>query len=175
MSCALLHSDCNLNTSTELLWQDVSILKIRNKIVWEFTSMWHDFGHSWRGCGWVPVRGSLCLFWRETHSKGLHPRSPTRPKEDEWSQENREVDRTEQSTEVGESRESREEGSRLIGAVCRREQELESVDSKAGLANGRWWVSVPGGFVGISLEWTLAIAHRMLGKCHELLPSCAWS
>ena len=29
--------------------------------------------------GWVPVRESLCLFWRETHTKGLCARSPTRP------------------------------------------------------------------------------------------------
>ena len=25
------------------------------------------------------VRESLCLFWRKTHTKGLHARSPTRP------------------------------------------------------------------------------------------------
>ena len=42
----------------------------------------------------------------------------------------------------------------------RREQELGLVDSEAGLANVRGWVSVPGGFVGISLEYTLALAHR---------------
>ena len=34
------------------------------------------------GCKWVPVRGSLCLFWCETHTKGLRTRSPMRPEED---------------------------------------------------------------------------------------------
>ncbi len=31
----------------------------------------------------MPVRESLCLFWRESHTKGLHARFPTRPEEDE--------------------------------------------------------------------------------------------
>ena len=34
------------------------------------------------------------------------------------------------------------------------------VDAEAGLANVRRWVSISGGFVGISLEYTLSIAHR---------------
>ena len=34
------------------------------------------------------------------------------------------------------------------------------VDSEAGLANVRRWVSIPGDFVGISLKYTLALAHR---------------
>ena len=35
-------------------------------------------------CVWgVLVRRSLCLFWRETHPKGLYTRSPTRREEDE--------------------------------------------------------------------------------------------
>ena len=52
-------------------------------------------------CGGVPVRGSLCLFWRETHTKGLCARFPTRPEEDEGMKdpESTEVDRTDQSTE----------------------------------------------------------------------------
>ena len=53
-----------------------------------------------------------------------------------------------------------EEGIQQKRAVKRREQEQRPVDSEAGLANVRGWVSVPGGFVGISLEYTLAIAHR---------------
>ena len=48
-------------------------------------------------------------------------------------------------------------------------------DPEARLANVRGRVSVPSDFVGISLEYTLAIAHRMQGKYHKLPPSCAWS
>ena len=66
----------------------------------------------------------------------------------------REVDRRELSTEVG--------GSRLLGCE----------DPKAGLANVTGWVSIPSDFVGISLKYMLAIAPKMLGKCHKLLPSC---
>ena len=29
-------------------------------------------------CVWMPVRESLCLLWRETHTKGLRTRSPIR-------------------------------------------------------------------------------------------------
>ena len=46
------------------------------------------------GCGWAPVRGFL---WRETHTKGLHVRFPTRLEEDEERQDPR------QSTEKGAS------------------------------------------------------------------------
>ena len=37
---------------------------------------------------------------------------------------------------------------------------LGCVDPEIGLANVRGWVSIPGDFVGISLEYTLAIACR---------------
>ena len=37
-------------------------------------------------------------------------------------------------------------------------EELGPVDSKAWSANARWWFSVPGGYVGISFGYTLAIA-----------------
>ena len=65
--------------------------------------------------------------------------------------QNREGGRTDQSTEVGGNRQSRE--------VDRREQSIEvggsrllgCVGPEAGLANVRGWVSIPGGFVGISL------------------------
>ena len=67
-----------------------------------------------------------------------------------------EVDRTGQS--AGENRQ-------LVGCV----------EPGARLGNVRGWVSIPGDLVGILLEYTLAIAHRMLGKCHKLFPSCAWS
>ena len=74
---------------------------------------------------WVPVRGSLCLFWRVTHTKGLCVRFPTRSKENEGRKvqeivsrreqtrqgqsrdENWPVERTDQSTEVRGNRQSR--------------------------------------------------------------------
>ena len=91
-----------------------------------------------------------CLFWRETHAKGLRARSPTRPEEDEG----RKV------PELNRRNQSRDQGSRQTRVVGRREQELGPVDSEAGLANVRGWVSVPGGVVGILLEYTLALVHR---------------
>ena len=57
-------------------------------------------------------------------------------------------------------------------------EELGPVESEAGLVNVRGWVSVPGGCVGISLEYTLAIAHRCTRKLHKKcrkLPTCSWS
>ena len=38
---------------------------------------------------WVPVRGSLSLFWRETLTKGLRARFLTRTEEDEGRQGHR--------------------------------------------------------------------------------------
>ena len=45
--------------------------------------MWHYVGHSFCWCMCAPVRESLCLLWRETHTKGLSTRFPTRPVVDE--------------------------------------------------------------------------------------------
>ena len=128
--------------------------KHKNKLRKSTWQLWHDRRHSllwvWM---WVPVRGPLCLFWRETHTKGSRATFPTRPEENRWRQ----------TTE--ESR--REQGSRQTWVVSWREQStfrerwlLGPVDPEAGLANVRGWVSVPGDFVGISLEYMLAIAHR---------------
>ena len=69
----------------------------------------------------MPVRGFLCLIWRETHTKGLRAGFPTRLEEDEGRKapgQNREVDRTHQSKEVG--------GGEADG---RERQLLEPVDS----------------------------------------------
>ena len=102
---------------------------------WLWTDGRNSFLSAWV---WVPVRGSLCLFWRD------FPR--------DWK--------------------------RTMEGKNRREQELWPVDSEVGLANLRGWVTVPGGCMGISLEYTPALAHRCTesyAKCHKLLPSCAWS
>ena len=45
------------------------------------------------GCGWVPVRGFLCLFWRKTHSKALRERFPTKLEEKKEKQGPRAVNR----------------------------------------------------------------------------------
>ena len=100
------------------------------------------------GCRRVPVR-YLCLFWLKTHKKGLHARYPTRPEVNEGRQSPR-----------AEQKERAFNRSQLKRAVKRREQELEPVDSEDGLANVRGLVSVPGGFVVISLEYMLTIAYR---------------
>ena len=44
----------------------------KNKMSWlKLAKVWHDVGGA-------PGRWSLCLFWRETQTKGLNSRSPTR-------------------------------------------------------------------------------------------------
>ena len=62
------------------------------------------------GCVWVPVRWSICLFWRETHTKSLCKRSPMRPEEDKGRKVPDTVGRTEQSRE-GHSQQKRTIGS----------------------------------------------------------------
>ena len=41
----------------------------------------HDVGHSLCWCVWVPVRWSLCLFWRETHTKSRGEEGPREARE----------------------------------------------------------------------------------------------
>ena len=71
--------------------------------------------------------------------------------------------KTRKGRSLGEQKKAvnRREQNRPVG---RREQELGPVDSEAGLANVRGWVSVPPGFAGISLEYTLALGHRCTGS-----------
>ena len=112
----------------------------------------------------MPVRGSLCLFWRETHTKGMRVRLPTRPEEDEG----RQSPRAEQKKGVNRRGQSTEQGSQQGRAVNRNRRKptvkemqlLGPVDPEAVLANVRGWVSIPGGCEGISLECRLAIAYR---------------
>ena len=129
---------------------------------------WHSFLWVWV---WMTVRGSFCLFWREIHTKRVRARLPTRPEEDEGrkvpesgeetSRQNRTVSKIEQSTDVGGSRQSREERW-LLGPV----------NSEAGLANMRkWWLC--GNFALIHAHDS-SQKYRMLGKYHKHL-FCAWS
>ena len=83
-------------------------------------------GIRYSGCGWLPVRRFLCLFWRETHTKDLRMRSPMRPEEDEGRQGPRAVNRRRQSTEERSQREvtARQEARTcgLRGRVSQREK-----------------------------------------------------
>ena len=121
-------------------------------------------GIRFRGFGWVPVRGSFGPFWQENHSKGLCARFPARPEDGgrQGSQKKKAVNRIRGKVTVWERQ--------MLS------KELGPVDPEARMANVRGWVSVPGGCMGISLGYTLAIAHRCTDsyrKLPKLLPSCA--
>ena len=128
--------------------------------------MWHDGWHSFllvwvSACQKIP----LSVLMRNPH-KGLareisHETGRGRGKESprvKRRRQNREVDWTDQSTE-----QTRAENR----AVSKREQELGCVVSDAGLTNVRW-VSIPGNFVEISLEYTLVIASRCTESCTKV-------
>ena len=107
----------------------------------------------------MPVRGSLCLFWRKTHAKSLHARFPMRLEEDEGRQGPRAVNRREQSTEVRERR-----GARTCGPRGR-------VGQRARVSQRSWWLCR-------NFAWihTHAIAHRCTESytkvCLELTQVC---
>ena len=105
------------------------------------------------GCGWVPVRRFLCLFWHETHIKGLRVRLG----EDEGKQGSKAVNRREANRAVSWREQTTEVG---VKPTVRERRLLGPVGPEARLANVRGWVSIPGGGVGISFEYTLVIAHR---------------
>ena len=118
--------------------------------------MWHDGWHSFL---WVWV--SACqkipssVLSRNPH-KGLareisHETGRGRGKE--GPKENRKGVSQEKWTEQSSRQKS--------GVADGRERwRLEPVDSDAGLANIWRWVSIPGDFVEILLEYTLVLAHR---------------
>ena len=112
------------------------------------------------GCRWVPVRGSLCFGAKLTQRACQRdlPRNRKRMREGKVPEQN--------SSEQKKA----EQGSQQNRAVVRsrgkpavRERRLLGpVDPEAGLAKVRGWVSVTGGCVGISLEYTLTTAHRCI-------------
>ena len=106
--------------------------------------------------GVKPTHRACALISHETgRRRGKEgPRVSQEKETEETRAENKPVDRTGQSAE---------------------ESRCYNLWTQARLANMRRSVSIPGEFVGVSLEYTLAIAPRMLGKCLKLLPSCAWS
>ena len=116
--------------------------------------MWHDMWHSFLWV-WVQVRGSLCLFWRETPTNGLHARFPTRPEEGRRRQTTEESKRTGQSAGERESswqKSGEADGQRKVTA--RTSGPRDRVGQREKMSQRSWW------FVEISLEYTLAIAHR---------------
>ena len=136
------------------------IIKLKN-LTW---IVWHDVGHSFL---WVWV-------WVSANQKiplSVLARNPYKGFEREISLETgrrRGKVRSQGRTEESSQQKWTEEGSQQERAVNRsrgkpmvRERRLLGpVDSEAGLANMRGWVSVLGGFVGISHENTLAMAPR---------------
>ena len=89
------------------------------------------------GCGWAPVRGFLCLLWRETHTKSLSARFLTRLEEDEKKA------RSPSSEQRGVS-DIQGDGQRKVAA-----DRLGAVDLEARSASARGWVGAPGSCVGI--------------------------
>ena len=89
---------------------------------------------------WVLVRGSLCLFWRETYTKGLHARFSTRLDEDEGRQGPKE------KRERGSQEKEEEQRSGLNRPVSRRKRSTAGTCEHRGLVSQRermsqrpWW------------------------------------
>ena len=136
--------------------------------------MWHYVGHSLCWCVWVPIRESLCLLWRETHTKGLSAISTARPEVDEGR-------KVPEKTERLSWQRRAEEGSREIKAGQRREKNrgqkdwlLRPVDlqrpgwptreDKSALLVALW---------EFSLAYTFALAHRIPQKLSQTSPFLA--
>ena len=126
---------------------------------------WHDVGIRCV-CLWgAPVKGSFCLFWLETHTKGLCVRSLKRPEENEGRKVPKAVSRREQDT-VGRREQSRvgqsRDESRTEWRPVNRSQKggYWNLLTQASL-NTRKWVSIPSGFVGISLELDFPPSSRL--------------
>ena len=118
--------------------------------------MWHDKLHSFLWV-WVcvPVRGSLCLFWHETHTKSLCARFPTRPEENEGRQGPRDT-RTEQASrqERAVNRCRRKPTARTSGPRSR-------VGQRERMSQHSWWLC--GNFARIHTRHSSPM-HRKLCK-----------
>ena len=111
--------------------------------------MWDDDGHSLRGCGcvWVPVRESLCLFGRETQTKGLLARSPTRqegrgkegPRDDLAVEESRED--IQQEGAEGTSRENSSVREMRVGQRGDQSIEVRKADAWTCWPTDAWWTN----------------------------------
>ena len=118
------------------------------------------------GCGYEQVPVSFVCFGTKPTQRAcawdLRDRKKTirrrRPEEDEGRHVPR-VNRRKQWTELASQQERAVDRSLGKPTVTERRL-LGPMDPEAGLANVRGWVKVPGGFVGIPLDYTLTIAHR---------------
>ena len=123
------------------------------------------------GCVCVPVRESLCLLWREPHSKSLTSRSLARPEVDEERKvpEKKEGQLTKEDGEMQSTTESR--GGRWLEIAV---QGKDGQQKEAVREHCQRWVSIPRGFVELSRK-----IHTIVYKCTKSVVqtpfSCAWS
>ena len=100
-------------------------------------------------CRGVPVRESVCLFWRETHKKSLRTSSRIRPegqgKEGPRRRQRELVDNGEQKKAVRRWKQGKE-GRRI---EFRKTTAKTCWPTEAGLTNARRQVSIASGFVGV--------------------------
>ena len=169
-----------INKTQQKNWRKAASTHFPKKSdLWHYE--WHPF--LWM---WVPARESLCLFWRETHTMGLRTRTGMTRE----GKSQRSVGRWEVSQETDTvSRREQKETSRQNRSVKRWESGREETNEQK---SERWLLrpvdlQTPGwptrefksaflvALWEFSLEYTLALAHRMHKKCYSLPPSCAWS
>ena len=163
--CSLLWKEMTMSITSEILFiKDVDSLV--HLVRWQKRTC--DMGEllkHWDKCDTmhsnsfpfvlVPLRRSLCLFWRETHTKGLRARSPARLE----VEEGREVW---EKTERGSWQSRAEETSQLERAVKRRRR-TQSTE-----------VSMASDFCGSFVQVHARISPQN-AVLHRLPPSCAWS
>ena len=88
----------------------------------------------------MPVRGSLCLYWCETHTKDLRARFPTRPEEDKGRQEPKiEQKIAENKTEQRSGQNRAVNGSRgkLTARMCEPRGQVGQCES---MSQHSWWL-----------------------------------
>ena len=119
--------------------------------------MWHDEWHSFLWV-WMPFRGSLSLFWRETHTKGLRARFPIDRKRTEGGSRQRKADNRSRQNIPGESS---EQGSRQKRAEARACGLRGRVGQCERMSQRSWWLC--GNFTQIHNHTSPQI-HRKLHK-----------
>ena len=135
---------------------------------WLINNMWH---YGWYPflCVWVPVRESFCLFWRETLTKSLRMRSPTKPKG-----RGKEGPR-EESTEEKRRRQSAEWSRRdeLAGENSQEKVNQEMRFRQRGEQSTE--VSMANGFVRVFARVHARVSSENAQKVSQTFPSCAWT
>ena len=135
-------------------------------------------------CVWVPFRETLCLFWREIHTKGLRVRSLTRSEEDEGRKvqeiyrQERAVKRRSQSGEGSGRDQSTEQVSQEMRVGQRGDPSTEfrkafaktCWPTDAGLTNARILVSIPSGFVRVFARVHAHVSSQKAQKVSQTSP-----